>query len=944
MPGFRIPFWPKPSSDRRTPRYLWRSLGACAVGLVLSLAAALATGQRELQLAQIELNGLANGYALTLQFGISTYMRKVTALRTLFDTFGTVSREQFASFSKQLLTEQVAIVGMAWLPRVPREQREEHERAGAQEGLLGYHIRSARPDGTRAPAPDRDEHFPIFYAATEAPDSPVYGTDLNDGGLWQRALESARDDDRLAASPHSVLEGKRIGFLVAAPVYRRGVPHGTVPERREHLIGFAQAFFETSVLLESIINTTTNVAGLDFFFFPPATSASGPSASLHFDGARARMVSIGADAQRTLAGGLHWSGPLNVGDSAWTMVAVPIAGGPVAPSYVRAWIVLICGILLTGAIATYIWRTGKHAERLRNSNRELDRTLGMLQTQNVRFDTAINNMVQGFVMFDAAHRIIVCNSRFVEMYGLSPEVVKPGCSVGDVLQHRAETGLLKADPEEFRTQLLAQLAEGKVSEGILTTTDGRDIFVINKPMPGGGWTTTHEDVTERRKSEARISHMALHDELTDLPNRHLFGVEVEKHFARTDIGHKFAILCLDLDHFKNVNDTFGHPFGDKLLKQVGVRLRSFVRQSDAVARFGGDEFAILQGNMGARAETAALATRIVDAISAPFDLDGHQVVIGVSIGVAFAPADGTDGVQLLKAADLALYQAKAGGRSTYRFFEPGMDRLMQARTALEADLRKALVNGEFALHYQPVVNLQTGRINGFEALIRWNHPRRGMISPAEFIPIAEETALIVPIGDWVLRTACEEASKWPHEIRVAVNLSSVQFRVPNLYENVVDALECSNLAADRLEIEITESVILLNLPSTIETLNKLRGRGVKIAMDDFGTGHSSLSYLRHYPFDRIKLVGSFIRDLGDKMNSRAIVRAIAELANSLGMGTTAEGIETQEQLDYVKRVGCTEGQGYLFGKPQPAKDARALLASQPSRPRTAATQTEPVAD
>ncbi len=914
------------------------------VGLALSLAAALATGQREIQLAQIELNGLANGYALTLQFGINTYMRKVAALRTLFDTVGsTVSRDQFATFTKQLLSDQIALVGMAWLPRVPREQREAHERAGAREEIAGYQIKSILPDGTRVPAPDRDEHFPIFYGATGSLDSPAYGLDINDGGLRQRALETARDQDRPAASSNFSLRGNRVGFLMVAPVYRPGAPHATVPERREHLIGFVHAFVEISSLLESIINTA-KIPGLDLYFFSPARGEIAPTGAFHFDSTRARMASVGADAQRTLASGLHWSGPLTVGDAAWTMVAVPIAGGPVAPNYGRAWIVLICGILLTGAIATYIWRTGKHAERLRTSNRELDRTLGMLQTQNVRFDTAINNMVQGFIMFDAAHRIIVCNSRFIEMYGLSPEIVKPGCSVSDVLRHRADTGLLKADPEEFRKVLLAQLAEGRVSEGILRTGDGRDIFVINKPMPGGGWTTTHEDVTERRKSEARISHMALHDELTDLPNRHLFGVEIEKHFAWTDIGHKFAVLCLDLDHFKNVNDTFGHPFGDKLLKQVGVRLRSFVRQSDAVSRFGGDEFAILQGNLGARAETAALAARIVDAMSAPFDIDGHQVVIGVSIGVAFAPGDGADAVQLLKAADLALYRAKADGRSTYRFFEPGMDRLMQARTALEFDLRKALANEEFALHYQPVVNLQTGRINGFEALIRWNHPRRGMISPAEFIPIAEETALIVPIGEWVLRTACEEASQWPDDVHVAVNLSSVQFRVPNLYESVVEALDRSNLAADRLEIEITESVILLNLPSTIETLNKLRAHGVKIAMDDFGTGHSSLSYLRHYPFDRIKLDGSFIRDLQDKMNSRAIVRAIAELANSLGMRTTAEGIETQEQLDYVKRVGCTEGQGYLFGKPQPAKDARALLASRSSQPRAGANQTEPIAN
>jgi PAS domain-containing protein len=462
MPGFRIPFWPKPSLDRRTPRYLWRSLAACAVGLVLSLAAALATGQRERELAQLELNGLANGYALTLQFGISTYMRKIDALRTLFDTVGTtISRDQFATFTKQLLSDQIAILGMAWLPRVPRDQRAAHESAGAREGIPDYHIKSIQPDGTRARAPDRDEHFPIFYAATEAFDSPVYGLDLNDGDLRQRALDAARDDDRPAASSHFALRGNRVGFLMVAPVYRLGAPHQTVPERREHLIGFVQAFFEISVLLESIINTTTGVPGLDVYFFPPGAADTVPSGALHFDGTREQMVPIGSETQRSLAASQRWSGPLTVGDAQWTMVAVPIAGGPVAPSYVRAWIVLICGILLTGAIAAYIWRTGKHAERLRTSNQELDLTLGMLSTQNLRFDTAINNIVQGFIMFDAAERIIVCNHRFVEMYKLSPELIKPGCSFRDVLRSRAASGLFRADPEEFRNQLLPQLGEGK---------------------------------------------------------------------------------------------------------------------------------------------------------------------------------------------------------------------------------------------------------------------------------------------------------------------------------------------------------------------------------------------------------------------------------------------------------------------------------------------------
>jgi diguanylate cyclase (GGDEF)-like protein len=772
-----------------------------------------------------------------------------------------------------------------------------------------------------APSPDRSEYFPVFYAATEARDSRVYGLDLNDGGVRQQTLERARDGDRLAVSPHFTLQraaGDRTGFFVALPVYRAGLPHETVQERNDNLVGFVQAVFQTSILLETIINTTTKTAGLDLYFFPADSGRDG-STPLYFHGASARTVATGPQLPAGLVAGPHWSGALSVGDANWTFIAVPIPGGPAAAGHARGWVVLICGLLLSAALMAYIWATARHARRLRTTNRELDQT-------NLRMDTAINNMVQGFLMFDSAERIVVCNDRYIEMYGLSREIVKPGCSLLELLQCRAANGLFAMDPNQYRADLVSELSKGEIVKWIISIADGRDILITNKPTLGGGWIATHEDITERRRAEATISHMAMHDGLTDLPNRRLFGQQVANHFAQLDRGQKFAVLYLDLDRFKEVNDTLGHPFGDKLLEEVGARLRSCVRQSDSVARLGGDEFAILQGSLYELAETAALAARIVDTVGAPFDLDGHQVVIGVSIGIAVAPTDATDTVQLLKAADLALYRAKADGRGAYRFFEAAMDQRMQARRALELDLRKGLANDEFVLHYQPLVNLRTEQICGFEALIRWNHSERGMIPPADFIPFAEETALIVPIGEWVIRTACEEASKWPSDVRIAVNLSAVQFRTPNLYEIVANALSRSNLAPRRLELEITESVLLLNQASTLETLRQLRALGVRIAMDDFGTGHSSLSYLRCFPFDKIKIDCSFIHDLPTKKDSRAILRAVAHLASSLGMEATAEGIETQGELDYVKRAGCTEGQGYYFGKAQPAKDVYSLLA------------------
>ena len=438
-----------------------------------------------------------------------------------------------------------------------------------------------------------------------------------------------------------------------------------------------------------------------------------------------------------------------------------------------------------------------------------------------------------------------------------------------------------------------------------------------------------EDITERARSEERIAHLAHHDALTDLPNRVLFREQLDQALARVERGELLAVLYLDLDLFKHVNDTLGHPIGDALLKAVADRLRDCVRGIDSVARLGGDEFAVIQASIEQPTDAVALATRIGEALRAPFSLDGHEVVIDVSVGIAIAPLDATERDELLKHADMALYAAKGAGRGTYRFFEPEMNERMQSRHELERDLRQALGAGEFELYYQPIVNLRDNSISGCEALLRWNHPTRGVVTPAEFIPVAEEIGLIKPLGEWVIRTACATAATWPENIKISINLSPAQLKADNLMPIVLSALDDSRLSASRLDFEITESVLMKDTFATLHTLHRLRELGVRIAMDDFGMGHSSLSYLLSFPFDKIKIDRSFIRGVPNGGNALAIVRAVASLANSLEMATIAEGVETQQQLEMVRTLGCTEMQGFVFSPPRPAAEIERLL--RPSR-------------
>ncbi len=805
-----------------------------------------------------------------------------------------------------------------------------------------------------------------------------------------------------------------------------------------------------------------------------------------------------------------------------------------------------------------------------------------LAEQKLQLDIAVNNMSQGLLLFDSSKRVVLCNRQYIEMHGLSPDVVKPGCTIHELVRHRKETGGFVGDVEQYCAELDAAIAQGTTTSRIVETTDGRSIQIVNQPMAGGGWVATHEDITERRRAEQerdrnreflnqiienvpamiiakeaasrrivlanraaeaiwriprtealgktahelfpraqadlidksddeamrsyrplffdahpnmarsgdlriltskklairdndgkptfvvsvvedvterklveqerdrdreflnriinnvpttiivkdasnrryvlinqageqyfgvsrdqiigktaqevwpkaiadmiavhdeqvlqsdgylffdehpvdapgkgscivtakrliirdskgepqylldviedvterkrsdeRIAHLAHYDALTDLPNRVLFREQLEQSLKWVHRGACLAVLYLDLDQFKTVNDTLGHSVGDELLKAVAARLRACLRDTDIVARLGGDEFAIIQTAIAGPIDVIDLVNRIHEEIREPYEAGGHQLIADASIGIAMAPDDGTDSDQLLKNADLAMYGAKADGRGTYRFFEPNMDARVKARRALEFDLREAIMCGGFELYYQPLVNLRDNKVSGCEALLRWRHREHGMILPAEFIPLAEETGLITQLGEWVLRTACAEAATWPDDIKVAVNVSPVQFKSGSLVQMVINALATSRLPAPRLELEITEAVLIRDDEAALVVLHQLRELGVRIVMDDFGTGYSSLSYLQRFPFDKIKIDRSFIKNIAEADGSHSIVQAVVTIATARNITTTAEGVETEQQLELVRTLGCTEMQGYLFSRPRPVSEIYEFFA------------------
>lgn len=570
-------------------------------------------------------------------------------------------------------------------------------------------------------------------------------------------------------------------------------------------------------------------------------------------------------------------------------------------------------------------RLGRAMLESQSQNAVLRRRDIELNTQNTRFDAALTNMSQALCMGDGEQRVIVCNSRFLALFGVSREVTEANTPIEELFRAMEERGAFGISAlrrvEEAQRQWVRERGAGSLT---VEDENGRALALSHRPMPDGGWVATYEDVTAQRSAERRIRFLALHDALTSLPNRTLFREALEKALTRQEAGILPALLCLDLDNFKIVNDTMGHPTGDALLTAVADRLSACVRQDDIVARLGGDEFAVLLADASLE-DTLALARRITELLGRPYQIEGRHVVTGVSIGIALADRPDMTADMLHQNADMALYRAKAAGRGTWRVFAAEMEAEVQARLAIELDLREAMARQELELFYQPQIDLKSGRLVGCEALMRWRHPVRGLVPPSRFIPIAEDLGLITAMGEWALHRACADAARWDTEVKVAVNLSPVQFMTGDVVPVVSEALRQSGLSPSRLELEITESVLLQDNQATLTTLQALRRLGVRIALDDFGTGYSSLGYLRHYPFDKIKIDRSFVMEIGTRPDCAAIVDSIASLASRLGMITTAEGVETEEQMRLVKEAGCTEGQGYYFGQPLPLKEMTLLL-------------------
>jgi diguanylate cyclase (GGDEF)-like protein len=784
----------------------WPILAVAAAGVVLSLGAADTVSRWQRSNNKVEFEGVAKNQTIILQSGVNEYLARLLALRTLFDSLNDqITRREFEVFNNQLFEEHPGILRVNWVPRVRREERAEFERSAIIDGVVGYQIKAVAPDGTLAPAPERDEYFPILYS-TEPTTSVIYGSDVASQEQKRDTIERSRDNDVIAVLPNAAWWDNRHkeGIFVALPVYVKDRPHSSVVDRRHNIAGFIIGRFDLARLLETIVATTPISSGVNLDIFAPPAGHDAPS--IHRPLFRLSSTLLPEQLINEPNVELQWSSMLKIGDVTWRTLSTPTSGGRFATNYDRALFVLVAGLVLTALIVIYMCSTNRHSRRLELANR-------------------------------------------------------------------------------------------------------------------------------------RVFDLAQTDMLTGLANRRAFFDALEGALADAHRGSTaFAVCYLDLDHFKDINDTLGHAVGDELLRQVVDRIRAIVRPTDLVARFGGDEFAVLERDVSEAQPANAFSDNIRTALAVPYEINSAVVVqVTASIGIARYSSELTSADELMIQADLALYRAKDDGRNCCRSHSLELSQEVHDRVTIADELREAGARGELILHYQPQVALATGRIIGLEALLRWQHPTRGLVSPALFIPIAERSGAILQLGRWVFDESCRQYRAWENEgiapEVLAVNFSAVQFRsVADIESAIAESLELWCVPPSHIEVEITESVLMEVSERHDKTLDRLRQLGLRIALDDFGTGYSSLSYLTAYTVNRLKIAQELVFGVTTDPRNAAVVRAAIRLASELKIECIAEGVETQTQAKFLSGAGCDQAQGYYFSRPVSAACATALLRERHIRP------------
>ncbi len=917
-------------------------------GILISLASYLLVRDWEHALTRAGFELLANTQASAIQHGLDHSIEAVTSVASFFAASKHVTRDEFRTFTTESLLHHGELQALEWVPHVQQQEREDYEQAARIDGIVDFHFTEQDKDGNISPAAERDAYFPVYYLEPYKGNETALGFNLGSSQMRLEALFKARDFGRTSSSkPIQLVQetGEQYGFLILHPAYKNQHTNTTTVDRRNNLLGFALGVFRISDLVTHSLESSP-IRNIGLLIYNNQGGASSTLLQAHSlksqnHGAIATLV----DARNSNP--LHWETKLVLPDQEWTLLFLPATEFFTAHQPWRARSVLSVGLLLTLALVAYLLRdtrrairTSKLAAELVESNKELEREVKerkSAESTMVKLSSALEQTADSVFITDRKGVIEYINPAFEkitgytrnESIGKTPRFIASGKHNTSFYKHLWETII---HGKAFADVFINRKKNGSYYYEAKTITP-----LKNKEGVVTHFISTGKDVTEQTLAQERLQFMAHHDALTELPNRILFLDRAQQALAHAHRHDRVvAILFIDLDRFKNINDTLGHEVGDDILQKLANRLSLAIREGDTVARFGGDEFVILLDDIASETNIAQVAQKVLDELAMPFFIDTQEFHITASIGISFFPSDGDDAQALLKNADTAMYRAKDFGKNNYKFYSYDMSSRALERLTMEHSMRQALKNDEYQLYYQAQIDIDSGLITGVEALLRWKHPTMGLLSPGDFIPLLEETGLIVPVGEWALETACRQARRWhdsgKNELQIAVNISARQFSDSALEPSIHRIINNTGIKPENLELEITETALVQNTHATVKTLESLNAAGVKLAIDDFGTGYSSLSYLSRFEIDTLKIDRAFIHNIDD---DAALVLAIFRLAESLYIDVIAEGVETEHQLKLLRELGCRTVQGYLFSKPLSADKITEILirdreSNQPS--------------